>query len=156
MKQIDRYAKDISEKIDSMFPTISPPTSSTANNYNEMLKNAKDDNYYLERNLQPPRFELYKIARKLMIESNKTKKPVPGIVTSDNIDEYMMVYDTITQDGPKEGGNIKPLVYQNGMYWKLGDNLPRPRQEILDGIKQFAEKYQKSSDSIKTYQRNNL
>ena len=46
--------------------------------------------------------------------------------------------------------NIKPLVYHNGMYWKLGENLPRPRQEILDGIKQFAEKYQKSPNSIKT------
>jgi hypothetical protein len=47
---------------------------------------------------QPPRFELYKIARRLMIESNKTKKPVPGIVTSDNLDDYMSVYDTMTQD----------------------------------------------------------
>jgi hypothetical protein len=53
--------------------------------------------------------------------------------------------------------NIKPLAYQNGMYWKLGENLPRPRQEILDGIKQFAEKYQKSPNSIKNLnQRNNL
>jgi flavin reductase (DIM6/NTAB) family NADH-FMN oxidoreductase RutF len=50
--------------------------------------------------------------------------------------------------------NIRPLVYHNGMYWKLGDNLPRPRQEILDGIKQFAEKYKKdrndNSSSVKT------
>ena len=36
------------------------------------------------------------------------------------------------------------------MYWKLGDNLPRPPQEILDGIKQFAEKYQKSSNNNKS------
>jgi hypothetical protein len=63
-----------------------------------MLKNAKDDNYYLERNLQPPRFELDKIACRLMIENNKTKKPVHGLVTSDNLDEYMPVYDTMTQD----------------------------------------------------------
>src|SRR6188472_2002827 len=46
--------------------------------------------------------------------------------------------------------NITPLVYHNGMYWKLGDNLPRPPQEILDGIKQFAEKYQKSSNNNKS------
>jgi len=46
--------------------------------------------------------------------------------------------------------NIKPLVYHNDMYWKLGDNLPRPPQEILDGIKRFAEKYQKSSNNNKS------
>jgi flavin reductase (DIM6/NTAB) family NADH-FMN oxidoreductase RutF len=43
--------------------------------------------------------------------------------------------------------NIKPLVYHNGMYRKLGENLPRPRQEILDGIMKFAEKYQKSPNN---------
>jgi hypothetical protein len=84
-----------------MFPNLASPraTNPTANiSYSEMLKNAKDDSYYLERNLEPPRFELYKIARKLIIENNKTKKPVPGIITSDNLDEYMPVYDAMTQD----------------------------------------------------------
>jgi hypothetical protein len=50
LKQIDRYAKDIFGKLDNMFPNLAPATSSSsANNYNynEMLKNAKDDNYYL-------------------------------------------------------------------------------------------------------------
>ena len=42
---------------------------------------------------------------------------------------------------------IKPLVYHNGMYWKLGDNLPSLQQEILDGIKHFVEKYQKGSNN---------
>ena len=101
MKQIDRYAKDISEKLDTMFPTIPPPTSSTANNnYSELLKNAKDDNYYLERNLEPPRFEIYKIARRLMIENHNkiNKKHVPGILKTEDLDEYMPVYDAMTQD----------------------------------------------------------
>ncbi|MGC2426673.1 MAG: hypothetical protein WA421_06540, partial [Nitrososphaeraceae archaeon] len=82
---------------------LTPATSpSSANNYNEMLKNAKDDNYYLERNLEPPRFELYKIARRLMIETynnnNKNKKHVPGILKTEDLDDYMPVYDAMTQD----------------------------------------------------------
>jgi hypothetical protein len=101
MKQIDRSVKDIFGKLDNMFPNLAAPaiTNPTTNNYKEFLKNAKDDNYYLERNLEPPRFELYKIARKLIIENtDKSKKPVPGIVTSDNLDEYMPVYDAMTLD----------------------------------------------------------
>jgi hypothetical protein len=47
--------------------------------------------------------------------------------------------------------NIRPLVYHNGMYLKLGDNLPRPRQEILDGIKHFAEKYKKGHNDNSSY-----
>jgi hypothetical protein len=100
LKEIDRYAKDIFGKLDSMFPNLSPPTTSppTANNYNDLLKNAKDDNYYLERNEEPPRFAYYKIARRLMIDGNKTKKPVPGIIKTEDLDDYMSVYDTTTQD----------------------------------------------------------
>ena len=70
------------------------------------------------------------------------------LLTHEEIGDHIMFIGEIIEITADE--NIKPLVYQNGMYWKLGDNLPRPRQEILDGIKQFAEKYQKSSNSIKT------
>lgn len=99
MKQIDRSVKDIFEKLDSMFPDLPPltTTSPTANN-NEILKNAQDDKYYLERNEEPPRFAYYKIARRLMIENNKTKMPVPGIIKTEDLDDYMSVYDTTTQD----------------------------------------------------------
>jgi hypothetical protein len=75
-----------------------PSASPTTNNYNDLLKNAKDDNYYLERNLEPPRFELYKKARRLMIDNNKTKKPVPAIIKTEDLDDYMSVYDATTQD----------------------------------------------------------
>jgi flavin reductase (DIM6/NTAB) family NADH-FMN oxidoreductase RutF len=70
------------------------------------------------------------------------------LLTHEEIGDHIMFVGEIIEITADE--NIKPLVYHNGMYWKLGDNLPRPRQEILDGIKQFAEKYQKSSNSIKT------
>jgi hypothetical protein len=102
LKEIDRYAKDIFGKLDNMFPDLShtTPTTTTSStaNYNEILKNAEDDNYYLERNEEPPRFAYYKIARRLMIENNKTKKPVPAIITTEDLDDYMPVYDTTTQD----------------------------------------------------------
>jgi flavin reductase (DIM6/NTAB) family NADH-FMN oxidoreductase RutF len=64
------------------------------------------------------------------------------LLTHEEIGDHIMFIGEIIEITADE--NIKPLVYHNGMYWKLGDNLPRPRQEILDGIKQFAEKYQKS------------
>jgi hypothetical protein len=66
----------------------------------------------------------------------------------EEIGDHIMFVEEIIEITADE--NIKPLVYHNGMYWKLGDNLPRPRQEILYGIKQFAEKYQKSSNNNKS------
>ena len=101
------HVKDIFGKLDNMFPNLAPSSSatnltSTANNcnYNEFLKNAKDDNYYLERNLEPPRFELYKIARKLIIENNDRikKRHVPGILKDEDMDDYLPVYDPMTID----------------------------------------------------------
>jgi flavin reductase (DIM6/NTAB) family NADH-FMN oxidoreductase RutF len=70
------------------------------------------------------------------------------LLAHEKIRDHIMFVGEIIEITADE--NIKPLVYHNGMYWKLGDNLPRPRREILDGIKQFAEKYQKSSNAIKT------
>jgi hypothetical protein len=110
LKAIDKYAKDISKKLDSMFPNLAPSTTNPssaiptnvldATNYNQFLKNVKDDNYYLERNLEPPRFELYKLARRLMIENynTKNKKPRPAIVKTEDLDDYMPIYGSTTQD----------------------------------------------------------
>jgi hypothetical protein len=65
LKAIDKYAKDISDKLDSMFPNAVASLTDGINgsdgnkkysSYNEMLKDAEDDDYYLERNLDPPRF----------------------------------------------------------------------------------------------------
>jgi hypothetical protein len=110
LKAIDKYAKDISKKLDNMFPNLADPSPSSANitnvldatNYNEFLKiNAKDDSYYLERNLEPPRFQLYELARRLMIENYQTKnknKPRPAIVKTEDLDDYMPIYGSTTQD----------------------------------------------------------
>ena len=62
-----------------------------------MKKNAKDDSYYLERNLDPPRFELYKLAKKLIIENiDKDKRRVPGILREEDMADYLPVYDPMT------------------------------------------------------------
>jgi flavin reductase (DIM6/NTAB) family NADH-FMN oxidoreductase RutF len=65
------------------------------------------------------------------------------LIRREEIGDHIMFVGEIIEITADE--NIKPLVYHNGKYWKLGDNLPSPRQEILDGINQFASKYQKSS-----------
>jgi flavin reductase (DIM6/NTAB) family NADH-FMN oxidoreductase RutF len=65
------------------------------------------------------------------------------LIRQEEIGDHIMFVGEIIEITADE--NIKPLVYHNGKYWKLGDNLPSPRQEILDGINQFANKYQKSS-----------
>ena len=65
------------------------------------------------------------------------------LIRQEEIGDHIMFVGEVIEITADE--NIKPLVYHNGKYWKLGDNLPSPRQEILDGINQFANKYQKSS-----------
>ncbi len=37
----------------------------------------------------------------------------------------------------------RPLVYTGGKYWKIGENVQKPSQEILDSIKELVEKYKR-------------
>ena len=53
-------------------------------------------------------------------------------IRQEEIGDHIMFIGEIIEITADE--NIRPLVYHNGKYWKLGDNLPSPRQEILDGI----------------------
>ena len=64
------------------------------------------------------------------------------LVRQEEIGDHMMFVGEIVEITADE--KIKPLVYHNGKYWKLGDNLPSPGQEILDGISRFADKYKRS------------
>ena len=79
--KIDKYVKNLSKRLDSRFPS---PDISNGNN-EEVEGIVKDDDYYLERRLEPPRFAYYKATRSIMIENNKNKKPVPAIIISDNM-----------------------------------------------------------------------
>jgi flavin reductase (DIM6/NTAB) family NADH-FMN oxidoreductase RutF len=65
------------------------------------------------------------------------------LVRQEEIGDHIMFVGEIVEITADE--KIKPLIYHNGKFWKLGDNLPSPRQEILDGINRFADKYQRSS-----------
>ena len=94
-----------------MFPDLATSTTTTTNNNNNPLastninyhewlkKNAKDDSYYLERNLDPPRFELYKLAKKLILENTEeSKRHVPGLLRTEDMDNYLPVHDPMTMD----------------------------------------------------------
>lgn len=39
--------------------------------------------------------------------------------------------------------NIKPLVYHNGRYWRLGENVLRPQSDIKETMEKLAEKYRR-------------
>ena len=39
--------------------------------------------------------------------------------------------------------NIEPLAYRDGKYWKLGEQIQKPKQEVLDRISKLIEKYKK-------------
>lgn len=39
--------------------------------------------------------------------------------------------------------DAKPLTYHSGKYWRLGENIPKPQQEVLDNIATLAGKYKK-------------
>ena len=65
------------------------------------------------------------------------------LIMQEEIGDHIMFVGEIVEITADE--KIKPLVYHNGKYWKLGDSLSSPRQEILDGINRFANKYQRSS-----------
>ena len=40
--------------------------------------------------------------------------------------------------------NTRPILYHSGKYYKVGDNVSKSHQEVLDKIKQLVEKYRKS------------
>jgi flavin reductase (DIM6/NTAB) family NADH-FMN oxidoreductase RutF len=42
-----------------------------------------------------------------------------------------------------ENENIKPLVYHNGKYWRLGENVLSPQSEIEETIEKLSEKYRR-------------
>jgi hypothetical protein len=40
--------------------------------------------------------------------------------------------------------NKRPLVYQNGRYWELGETIVRPPAEIFNRIEELAMRYLRS------------
>ena len=42
--------------------------------------------------------------------------------------------------------NIRPLVYHDGKYWKIGERILKPSQETLDKIQKLIEKHRKNEN----------
>lgn len=38
---------------------------------------------------------------------------------------------------------VKPIAYHAGKYWKIGENIPKPEQNVLDTISNLVQKYTK-------------
>ena len=51
-----------------------------------------------------------------------------NLVRQEEIGDHIMFVGEIVEITADE--KIKPLVYHNGKYWKLGDNLPSPRKNF--------------------------
>jgi hypothetical protein len=76
--KVDRYAKDLSKKIDNYFVS-----SGNGNEY--------DDDYYIEIGSEPPRFADYRRARAKITDAfgNKTYEDVWESITQDESDYYL-------------------------------------------------------------------
>ena len=43
-------------------------------------------------------------------------------------------------------GDIKPLIFHNGKYWKMSDIVEKPPSHILEKINELGERYKKIED----------
>lgn len=65
------------------------------------------------------------------------------LVKREEIGDHIMFVGEVAEISAYE--NVKPLVYHNGRYWRLDDNnkIQRPSPELLDKVKELANKYVK-------------
>lgn len=83
--KIDRYVKDLSERVNDFVESAATVDLDDNDNDNDNYGlTVHDDEYYLYIGLAPPRFAYYRIAR--------AKKKIGDTLTFED------VYDTITQD----------------------------------------------------------
>jgi flavin reductase (DIM6/NTAB) family NADH-FMN oxidoreductase RutF len=63
------------------------------------------------------------------------------LVKEEELGDHKMFVGEVVEISADE--NIRPLLYYNGKYWKLGDNVQKPSQEVLDKINGSAEKHRR-------------
>lgn len=63
------------------------------------------------------------------------------LVKQEVLGDHIMFVGEVVEISADE--NIRPLVYHNGKYWKLGDNIAKPPSEILHRIQKIADKRRK-------------
>ena len=58
-----------------------------------------------------------------------------------SLGDHIMFIGEVVDISADEG--VKPIVYNNGRYWRFGDQIQKPQQEVLDKIARTLEKHRK-------------
>jgi flavin reductase (DIM6/NTAB) family NADH-FMN oxidoreductase RutF len=60
------------------------------------------------------------------------------LVKQEELGDHIMFIGEVVEISADE--NIRPLLYHNGKYWKLGEGIVKPAPEILNRIEELAQK----------------
>lgn len=63
------------------------------------------------------------------------------VIKQELLGDHMMFVGEVVEASSDE--NIKPLMYYGSKYWKVGDRIMKPQQDILDKIGKLVEKHRK-------------
>jgi flavin reductase (DIM6/NTAB) family NADH-FMN oxidoreductase RutF len=63
------------------------------------------------------------------------------LMKQEELGDHIMFVGEIIEISANE--NVKPLVYHNGKYWRLGENVLSPQSEIKETIEKSSEKYRR-------------
>jgi flavin reductase (DIM6/NTAB) family NADH-FMN oxidoreductase RutF len=63
------------------------------------------------------------------------------LIKHENMGDHVILIGEVLKSSVDE--SMKPLIYTGGKFWKTGENLLKPSQEVLDKISKLAEKYKK-------------
>jgi len=63
------------------------------------------------------------------------------LMKQEELGDHIMFVGEVVEISANE--NIKPLVYHNGKYWRLGENVLSPQSEIKETIEKLSEKYRR-------------
>jgi flavin reductase (DIM6/NTAB) family NADH-FMN oxidoreductase RutF len=61
------------------------------------------------------------------------------LVKQEELGDHIMFVGEVIEISADE--NIRPLLYHNGRYWRLGETLIKPQPDILIRIEELAKKY---------------
>ena len=61
------------------------------------------------------------------------------LVKQEELGDHIMFVGEVIEISADE--NIRPLLYHNGRYWKLGEAMIKPQLDLLDRIEEFAKKH---------------
>ena len=87
-------------------------------------------------------FEFYK-AKKIdvMMPKGAAMNAECKLVKQEQLGDHIMFVGEIVEISGDE--NIKPVLYHNGKYWKLGENVQKPQAEVLEKIRKVVGKHKK-------------